>query len=207
MKRNVKLFTGFERFWHWTQALLIFGLLITGFGMHGLHGLFEFGEAMDYHLILAWTLIGLWVFAIFWHLTTGQWRQYVPTNKGLTAMIMYYAYGIFSGEPKPFATSVSAKHNPLQRLAYLGFKLLIAPALWISGLLLMFYSSWKGTALGESVELMWVAWVHVAAAYGLVVFLIGHVYMAVTTGDPWYAYLKAMVTGYEKVEVRDTEAG
>ncbi len=200
MKQNVELFTGFERFWHWMQTVLIFGLLITGFGMHGLYHWFEFGQAMDYHLVLAWTLIGLWVLAIFWHLTTGQWRQYVPTGKGLMPMIMYYAYGIFSGEPKPFVTTPSAKHNPLQRLAYLGFKLLIAPALWISGLLLMFYSSWKGTELGATLQLAWVAWVHLAAAYALIVFLIGHVYMAATTGDPWYAYLRAMVTGYEKVE-------
>jgi len=85
----------------------------------------------------------------------------------------------------------------LQRLAYLAFKILIAPALWISGLLLLFYASWKGTALGAVLPLEFVAWVHVAAAFGLLVFLIGHVYMAVTTGDPWYAYLKAMVTGYE----------
>lgn len=28
---QVMLFTRFERFWHWTQALLIFGLLFTGF--------------------------------------------------------------------------------------------------------------------------------------------------------------------------------
>ncbi len=204
MKQNVKLFTGFERFWHWTQALLIFGLLLTGFGMYGLHDLFEFGQAMDIHLVLAWCLIGLWLFAIFWHVTTGEWRQYVPTSKGLMPTVLYYASGIFSGEAKPFVTTPRAKHNPLQRLAYVGFKLIIAPALWISGLLLMFYSSWKGTALGETVQLAWVAWVHLAAAYGLIVFLIGHIYMSATTGSPWYAHLKAMITGYEKIE--DPEA-
>ena len=25
---QVKLFTGFERFWHWSQAILIFGMLL-----------------------------------------------------------------------------------------------------------------------------------------------------------------------------------
>jgi thiosulfate reductase cytochrome b subunit len=34
----------------------------------------------------------------------------------------------------------------------------------------------------------------------MLIFIIGHVYMAATTGDPWYAYLKAMVTGYEELE-------
>ena len=187
MKQKVLLFTGFERFWHWTQMVLIFGMMLTGFGMHGLHGLFDFGEAMDIHIVLAWCLILLWVFAIFWHFMTGEWRQYVPTGKGMMPMVLYYAYGIFSGEPKPFVTTRSAKHNPLQRMAYFGFKVLIAPALWISGLLLLFYSAWKGTALGDTVQLAWVAWVHLAAAYALVVFLIGHVYMSSTTGSPWYA--------------------
>lgn len=204
---QVKLFTGFERFWHWSQMALIFGMLFTGFEIHGTYQVLGFEKAYQIHEILAWTLIGLWILAIFWHLTTGEWRQYVPTTKGLIPMVLYYAYGIFSGEAKPYATTRSAKHNPLQRLAYLAFKVLIAPALWISGLLLLFYTSWKGTALGTVLPLGYVAWVHLAAAFALLVFLIGHVYMAVTTGEPWYAYLKAMVTGYEDLGEEKGGAG
>ena len=39
---KVKYYTGFERFWHWTQALLIISLLITGFEIHGTIQLFGF---------------------------------------------------------------------------------------------------------------------------------------------------------------------
>ncbi|MCU0835148.1 MAG: cytochrome b/b6 domain-containing protein [Chromatiaceae bacterium] len=197
---QVMLFTGFERFWHWSQAILIFGLLTTGFEIHGTYSLFGFEQALDYHLILAWTLIGLWAFAIFWHITTGEWRQYVPTGKGLMAMVGYYAYGIFSGEAKPYHKSRRAKHNPLQRLAYLGFKIAIAPALWISGLLLLFYTSWKDTALGAALPLEWVAWVHMGAVFALLIFLVAHVYLAATMGEPWYSLLKSMFTGYEEVK-------
>jgi thiosulfate reductase cytochrome b subunit len=204
---KVLLFTGFERFWHWVQALLIFALLFTGLAVHGTHQLLPFEQAYQTHLVLAWILIGLWVLAIFWHFTTGAWRQYVPTHKGLMAMVMYYAYGIFSGETKPYRTLPSAKHNPLQRLAYLGFKLAIAPAIWISGLLLMFYATWKTTALGEILPLGFVAWVHLVAAFALMIFVIGHVYMSVTTGKPWYEYLKAMITGYEELEDQPATAG
>jgi len=197
---QVKLFTGFERFWHWTQAILIFGMLATGFEIHGTYTLFGFEQALDYHMILAWTLIGLWAFAIFWHLTTGEWRQYVPTGKGLISMVLYYAYGIFSGEAKPYHKTRRAKHNPLQRLAYLGFKVAIAPAIWISGLLLLFYTDWNKTALGELTSLQMVAWVHVAAVFALLIFLVAHIYLAATMGQPWYALLKSMVTGYEELD-------
>jgi thiosulfate reductase cytochrome b subunit len=200
MSKRVKVFSGFERFWHLVQLVLIFGLLFTGFNIHGTWSVLPFEQALDVHIVLALSLIGLWVLAIFWHLTTGEWRQYVPTGKGLMPMVLYYAYGIFSGEAKPYTMTVHAKHNPLQRLAYFGFKVAIAPALWTSGLLLLFYVKWSPTALGGILPLAWVAWFHVAAAFALILFLIVHVYMAGTTGKPWYSYLSAMFTdGYEKV--------
>lgn len=204
---QVNLFTGFERFWHWAQTLLIFGMLVTGFEIHGTYRLLGFESAYETHKLIAWTLIGLWVLAIFWHLVTGEWRQYVPTTKGLLPMMLYYGYGIFSGEAKPFVTTRGAKHNPLQRLAYLGFKVLIAPAIWISGLLLLFFTSWKGGPLGDVLPLAYVAWVHVAAAFALLIFLVGHVYMAATTGDPWYEHLKAMLTGYEDLPEGEGRGG
>ncbi len=194
------IFTRFERFWHWSQALLVFSLLTTGLELHGAYTLLGFGAAFSAHIVLAWVLIGLWAFAIFWHLTTGEWRQYVPTGSGVLRMVAYYGYGIFSGEAKPYTKTPSAKHNPLQRVAYFSFKAAIAPALWISGLLLLFYGSWSGTALNEWLSLGSVAWVHVAAAFGLMVFIIGHLYMALTTGKPWYEFVKSMITGYHDVE-------
>jgi thiosulfate reductase cytochrome b subunit len=197
---QVKLFSGFERFWHWAQAILIFGMLATGFEIHGTYSMLGFERALDIHIILAWTLIGLWAFAIFWHLTSGEWRQYVPTGKGLIPMVLYYAYGIFSGEAKPYHVTRRAKHNPLQRLAYLGFKVAIAPAIWISGLLLLFYANWKQTALGGVLTLELVAWVHTGAVFALLIFLVAHIYLAATMGHPWYALLKSMFTGYEELE-------
>lgn len=197
---QVKIFSGFERFWHWAQTLLVFGLMLTGFEIHGTYALFGFEQALDIHLVCAWTLIGLWVLAIFWHFTTGEWRQYVPSHKGVLAMALYYGYGMFSGETKPFVMTRRAKHNPLQRLAYFGFKVAIAPAIWISGLLLMFYATWQPTGLGAVLPLTLVSWFHVAAAFALILFLIVHIYLAATTGHPWYSYLRAMISGYEELE-------
>jgi thiosulfate reductase cytochrome b subunit len=83
-------------------------------------------------------------------------------------------------------------------MAYFSFKAAIAPALWISGLLLLFYAAWRGTALEGVISFATVAYVHVAATFALLVFVIGHVYMAGTTGDPWYAYVKSMFTGIKE---------
>ena len=91
MTERVYLFKGFERFWHWTQALLVMTLLFTGFEIHGTYKALGFARAVDIHTLGAWSLVGLWVFAVFWHLTTGEWRHYIPTTGKLLAMARYYS--------------------------------------------------------------------------------------------------------------------
>jgi thiosulfate reductase cytochrome b subunit len=195
---NAVLFSRFERFWHWTQAVLIMGLMLTGFTVHGSLGLMKWGRAADLHITLAWALITLWAFAIFWHLTTGQWRHYIPTTDKLLDVARYYSVGIFQpGIKHPFKKTMAAKHNPLQRLAYLFFKLIISPALWVSGLLYMYYNDWPAIGLG-GLPLGLVAFVHTAAAFLMLIFFIAHVYMAFT-GKPWWSYVRSMVTGIGEV--------
>ena len=48
-KRQVKVFPRFERFWHWTQMALIVTLMVTGFGLNGVHGLIPFKAAVMLH--------------------------------------------------------------------------------------------------------------------------------------------------------------
>ena len=71
MSERIYVFKVFERFWHWSQAALIILLLVTGFEIHGSYILIGFKDAVEVHTVGAWTLVGLWVFAIFWHFTTG----------------------------------------------------------------------------------------------------------------------------------------
>lgn len=74
---RVYIYKGFERLWHWLQAILIITLAVTGFEIHGTYTLFGFETAVRIHNIALWAFIILIVFAIFWHLTTGQWKQYI----------------------------------------------------------------------------------------------------------------------------------
>ena len=200
--QRIYIFKRFERFWHWTQAALILFMMLTGFEIHGAYAFFGFKPAVQYHTVAAWSLIALWVFAIFWHFTTGEWKQYVPTTERVGAMIRYYVTGIFSGAPHPFKQTQVSKHNPLQRLAYLFVKLLINPLVWVTGLLYLYYGKWEAWGLG-GLKLESVAVLHTVAAFLMLAFFIVHVYFA-TTGHTPMAHIKAMVTGWEDVEGEST---
>jgi thiosulfate reductase cytochrome b subunit len=192
------IFKRFERFWHWAQAALIIFMLLTGFEIHGSYALFGWEQAANLHTTAAWTLIGLWLFAIFWHFTTGEWKQYIPTTKNVAAVLSYYSVGIFTGAPRPFRATQLSKHNPLQRLAYLLVKLFINPLIWVSGLACLYYNELAASKIAVLAGLQFgsIALVHTAAAFMLLAFLIGHVYLS-TTGQTPLAHIKAMITGWE----------
>lgn len=199
-KRRVLLFSRFERFWHWTQMLLIFLLLFSGFDIHGFYDAIDFKTAVGVHTVSAIALAILWVFAIFWHLTTGTWRHYVPTVNGLWQVARFYAYGIFKGERHPYRKAYWRKHNPLQALSYLALKLFLFPVIWLSGLVYLFAGAWGGS--GES--LMWVALIHTAAAFAIAVFIIAHVYL-LTTGNSFREHVMPMIDGFDEVELSTEE--
>ncbi len=200
--RTVRIFNGFERFWHWSQALLILILAFTGFRIHGYYGGISFDRAVSVHTIAAIGLIVLWIFAIFWHLTTGTWRHYLPTTQGLWPVVRFYAWDIFRGKPHPYRKHFWRKHNPLQAASYLGLKLVLFPLIWFSGLAYLTYNFWQQGISHPA--LSWVATVHVATAFAILAFLIIHLYL-LTTGGSFRHHVAPMLTGYDEVELTDVE--
>ena len=198
---RVYIFKRFERFWHWSQAGLIIFMLLTGFEVHGSYSLFGWQKAAAHHVTAAWTLIGLWLFAIFWHFTTGEWKQYIPTTKNIIAVMRYYTVGIFNHAPHPHRVTQLSKHNPLQRLAYLMVKLFINPLVWISGLFYLYNNELAASGISALLlpPLRAIALAHTAAAFMMLAFLIGHIYLA-TLGHTVLAEIKAMVTGWEDLD-------
>jgi PAS domain S-box-containing protein len=179
------------------QALLIGILMITGFEIHSTYNLLGYETAVNVHDISAWAFLVLIVFAIFWHFTTGEWRQYIPTTKLVKAQVDYYLFGIFKGAHHPTKKLIYNKFNPLQRIIYLGLKVLVIPVQVISGFLyLYFHYPLKGFEL-DSLEL--VAIFHTFGAFMLLVFVIAHVYLT-TTGHKPLSAIKAMVTGWEEMD-------
>lgn len=193
------LFSRYERFWHWSQALLILALIVTGFHVTGFVDWMDYELAARWHRQFAMYLVLLWSFTLFWLLITGEWHQYVPTSEKMMDVIHYYSKGIF--DPflsHPFKKSRRRKHNPLQRIAYLVLSVLLSPALLVSGVMFAFYKKWYMVGIPNA----WlgdVAGVHVAVAYAMVCFVILHVYM-VFTGKPTMAAFQAMITGFAQVE-------
>ena len=192
------VYRGFERFWHWTQAALVLFLALTGFEIHGSVGFFGFEQAVRYHNAAASLFLVLIAFAIFWHLTTGEWRQYLPTWTHLRAQAEYYLFGILHDAPHPTKKTVLSKLNPLQRLVYAGLKVLVIPLMVVSGFVYMFYRyPQRHEVVALNVKgLQTVALLHTAGAFLLVSFFIAHLYL-VTTGRTITSNLKAMITGYE----------
>jgi thiosulfate reductase cytochrome b subunit len=210
------VYQAFERFWHWTQAALIIFLGVTGFEIHGSIHFFGYDQAVRYHNIAAISFLVLIVFAIFWHFTTGEWRQYLPTWKNLRAQAEYYILGIFRNAPHPTKKTVLSKLNPLQKLVYAGLKVLVIPVMVITGLLYMFYRyPQRYEVLSLNIGgLQVVATLHTIGAFLLVSFLIAHLYL-ITTGNTVTSNLKAMITGYEdlsgesdqkEIKIHTTEA-
>jgi thiosulfate reductase cytochrome b subunit len=206
-KKQVYIYKSFERFWHWMQAVLIFFLAFTGFEIHGVYTFFGFRDAVNYHTLAAYMLIGLIIFAIFWHLTTGEWKQYIPTLEHVRAQLNYYIFGIFRNAPHPTKKTVLTKLNPLQKLTYFGLKILVIPLSVTSGLLYIFYRypASYGIAAINIDTLETIAVIHTAAAILLVIFIVTHLYL-ITTGETITSNLKAMLTGYEELEVEESDA-
>lgn len=202
-ERSVKIYPRFERFWHWTQMALIFALLFTGLAVNGLHHLIPFGPAVMLHIIAAGALIVLWVFAIFWHLTTGTWVHYVPTTEGLWKVARFYAWGIFKGEHHPYRKAYWRKHNPLQALTYLALKLVLFPAIWITGVLYLSYNFWE-TGPNSTLWLTLVANLHLLVAYAIAAFVLAHVYL-LTVGHSFREHVRPMITGFDTVDLTPEE--
>jgi thiosulfate reductase cytochrome b subunit len=202
MKKQIYIYKAFERFWHWMQAVLIFFLAATGFEIHGSISFFGYQNAVEYHNIAAFLFITLIIFAIFWHFTTGEWKQYLPTMRNIKAQINFYLIGIFRNAPHPTKKTVISKLNPLQRLVYLGLKVLVIPVMVFSGLLYMFYRypQKNGTIQVLNItSIEPIALLHTLGAFLLIAFIVAHLYL-ITTGTTPSSNLKAMITGYEEID-------
>jgi thiosulfate reductase cytochrome b subunit len=208
--RRVYMYSGYERMWHWLQSLAIITLILTGLEIHmpGTVPILGFSTAVQIHNIVAFIVVLNAFLAAFYHLASGQIRQYLPEPKGFFSQAiqqsLYYVRGIFRGEPHPFEKVPERKLNPLQQMTYLAILNILLPLQILTGAMIWGAERWPRVA-----EMMgglgFVAPVHTLLAWLFAAFLIMHIYLT-TTGHAPLSNMKAMVTGWEELH-DDGESG
>lgn len=210
MATRVYLYSLYERIWHWLQAATMIALLITGAEMHwpGALQWLGFARAVSVHNVLGFVLLGNAFLALFYHLATGEIRQYLPEPRDFLTLAVkqarYYLVGIFRREPHPFQRVPGRKLNPLQEITYLATLNILLPLQVVTGVLMWGTERWPGTveAVGGLPAL---AGVHTLVAWLFTAFLIAHVYLT-TTGPTPLALVRAMVVGWEEGEENHVDA-
>ncbi|MFO0907163.1 MAG: cytochrome b/b6 domain-containing protein [Isosphaeraceae bacterium] len=209
MPPAVYLYSWYERVWHWLQAFTMIALLATGAEMHwpGTIRVLGFSLSVSVHNILGFVLLGNAFLALFYHLATGEIRQYLPEPHDFVTLAVkqarYYLVGIFRHEPHPFQRRAERKLNPLQELTYLVILNLLLPLQIVSGLAMWGAQRWPGAvaAIGGLPPL---AKVHTLVAWLFAAFLVAHIYLT-TTGPTPLAHMRAMIVGWDEIEEENEE--
>jgi thiosulfate reductase cytochrome b subunit len=180
-------------------------LLFTGLVIHKPHffGIFSFEYVVQVHNVLGFILLINAALALFYTLASGTIKRFFPDPDGFFARIfeqaMFYTRGIFAGAEHPLEKSPQNRLNPLQQVTYLAIINILLPAQVITGFLIWGLQYWPalGAALGG---LPLLAPLHTFLAWAFAAFIVMHIYLT-TTGETPLSGIKAMVTGWEDVEV------
>ncbi len=203
MSARIYLLPLWIRLWHWTNALLVVTLAVTGASLHfadpGLP-LVEFSLAARVHDIAGVSLAVAYALFAAANIVSGNWWQYVPKPPGILErcwrQTKWYCLGIFRGEPHPYRVTEEANFNALQALSYWGIMYAVMPVTLATGLIFLFPQFAPDRFFGFD-GLLPVAVLHYLAGATIVVFMIAHVYLG-TTGHTATSMFKTMVTGWHE---------
>ena len=205
--RKLYLYTFYERLWHWTQAIAIILLILTGIVIHrpDMFGSVDMGAMVPIHNVLGFILLFNAFFALFYFLAGHTIQQFLPEPKGFfyqaLQQAMFYARGIFKGEPHPFEKDKRHKMNPLQQATYLVILNILLPLQIITGILIWGAQRWP--TLSDAIGgLQYIAPLHTFIAWSFAAFVIMHMYLT-TTGHTPTAAIEGMITGWEEVEIEE----
>jgi thiosulfate reductase cytochrome b subunit len=206
-QEKVYMYQPYERFWHWLQTSVIVLLLVTGLIIHR-PGLFSslFQGVVVMHNVL-WVILGInAALSLFYHLASGQIRQFIPRPYGFfddaIVQARYYLRGIFKYEPHPFEKTPAKKMNPLQQVTYLVILNVLLPLQGLTGILMWGVQKWPALA-GKLGGLPGLAPFHTLIAWLFAAFILGHVYLTTTAGSRPLQSIKGMVTGWEELETME----
>jgi thiosulfate reductase cytochrome b subunit len=191
------------RVWHWTNALLMIILAITGLSLHFSDPdlpLVPFELAARVHSIGGLALAALYVFFVIANIVTGNWWQYVPKPGGfgerINRQIRYYAWGIFRGEQPPYHPTEQANFNAMQQIVYWLVMYALMPLLIVTGLIFNWPDFAPKQIMGMD-GLIPVAMLHYIVGVFIIAFTIGHIYLG-SCGSRVSTHFKMMITGYHE---------
>ena len=207
--QKVYMYDVYERLWHWLQTGAILLLLFTGLVIHkpDTFGIFSFSYVVQVHNILGAILIINALLSLFYHLASGEIRQFLPRPRGFfdqaIEQTLFYVRGIFRQEPHPFAKTRQQKLNPLQQITYFGILNVLLPLQILTGVLMWGAQRWPDISnrLGG---LPFLAPFHTLIAWLFASFIVMHVYLT-TTGHKPLAGIEAMMLGWDEVEMAAAE--
>jgi thiosulfate reductase cytochrome b subunit len=201
--KKVYMYAVYERFWHWMQTFTIALLLLTGYIIHrpDIFGFLSFPYVVVVHNVLAVLLVINAALSLFYHVVSGEIRQYIPHPYGFfddaILQAKYYLRGIFKEDEHPFEKVPQKKLNPLQQITYFGILNVLLPLQMISGALMWGVQQWSLIAEWFG-GLPYLAPFHSLVAWIFGAFIVGHVYLT-TTGPYPLTSIKAMMMGWEDV--------
>jgi len=199
---RIYMYESYRRFWHWLQTVSIIILLFTGLIIHrpDIFRVFSFRGIVTIHNVLAVILVANATLSMFYHLATARIQEFIPRPYGFfdhaILQAKYYITGIFKHEPHPFEKRPDSRMNPIQKATYFGILNVLLPLQIITGALMWLVQKYPNILGG----LPMLAPIHSFTAWLFATFIIVHVYMTTTGATPLEA-MRAMVTGYEEVEV------
>jgi thiosulfate reductase cytochrome b subunit len=202
----VYMYAVYERFWHWLQTSAILLLIVTGLIIHrpDMLGAFSFPYIVIVHNVLAAILVLNAALALFYHLASGEIKQYIPRPYGFfdqaIVQARYYLRGIFNHDAHPFEKTPQKKLNPLQQITYFGILNVLLPLQILTGALMWSAQSFPQIA-GALGGLPLLAPFHSLVAWAFAAFIIAHVYLT-TTGPEPLAGIRAMMLGWDEVETQ-----
>jgi len=193
------------RVWHWTNALLILILGVTGISAHFADPalpLVDFALAVSLHNIAGVTLVAAYLFFVVANIVSGNWWQFVPKPPGILQRLIaqgrWYSFGIFRGEPSPHLVTKEQHFNVLQALTYWNVMYLLMPTVIISGLVYL-YPEFAPDKLFGFDGLLPIAMLHYLTAAAILLFMLSHIYLG-TTGKTVGAMFRMMFTGWHEHE-------
>lgn len=86
MSERIYLLPVWLRLWHWTNALLILTLAVTGYSVHFADPKLSpvpFELAVSVHDVAGVSLVALYAFFVVANIVSGNWWQYVPKPPGI----------------------------------------------------------------------------------------------------------------------------